>query len=1068
MWRKLPIEPQEWRLVLWAGCVLALTGWADVSVQNAAETLFLKRIGVEYLPIAFLVSSLLLVGTTAGMARLVARRDRTALLPQVFVGLAVVLLPLWSAVRSDAPGSVVLLVLLSIQIKAISLVVFWVALGDLLHARQAKRLFAPLMGGLTLGAMCGSFASQPIGRALGVEGLLPFSSGVLALTAASALPLRRLRPARLDRGLGEEARRLPPPSGPAERERVARWRELWRDSRLFRLLLVSSAASGVLGTLLYLEFQLAADQATAGAHGEARLLALYAQLRGWLAGLVLLTQFAISSRLYGRIGVPTAAAFSPLVYLLGFVGLGISPSLPVAIGAVAAARIQDHAVYDPAQRILFNLFPEALRSRATGLLEGPVKRLGGASGNVLWMLAAAIGGVAWVAPLGLAVAALWLGACVRLWRSYPSLLLEASASRAALGFGRALEDLLDPTTLAQLRSELLDPDPMRVRAAIELVSHGPREPTLDTLASAARQASAATRPLLVAALDRLLEAGVTRPLQRSAAARDVEALLGEEASPDPRDRADLVQAFGRLAGGADGQAERAVLERALADPSPAVRLAARAALDRRGALAAGELDRALAEAVRGDDAALRRTAREEYRALLLGSPPDDLWLERLRSLAGLLDRPGDRLETAEALAEVAVVHGPAVQPIRASLLALRDDPDPRLRAAVLRYAGHALLAPQAPWVVEHLASEHPQIALAARDAALAYGPLAADALLVEHCFGKRSTRNAILSLVRELEVDNETLRDLYRRELDWIRRTVVLLHAVSGRDARRRAPQIVLQRLRERMDEGLHTALLFLTAIYDEDRIAELDALLRRSEGPRQDAILLEALESFLAPEDKAQLLPLFDTRSLEVRAAIAASGLRTPLPTFEEARRALLEDPDDLTREIAASALADGEGGAPGNRGGLVAERAIREDGEVLSPVEIALQIRSIPLFERLSTRQLLDLAGVASQESHPAQNVVFEEGDDGGCMYFVVDGEVEVRQGGQLRNTLGARSWFGELSVFDGVTRSATVITTRPTRLIRLERHELFSVMEDLPGIAIGICQSLSRRLREIERRP
>ena len=1072
MWRKLSIEPQEWRLVGWAGGVLALAGWADVSVQNAAETLFLKRVGVAYLPLAFLVSSLLLVLTTAGLVRLVSTRDRADLLPRVFAALALVLIPIWAAIRAGTPGAIPLLVLLSIQIKAIALVVFWVVLGDLLHARQAKRLLAPLMAGLTLGAMFGSFVSDPVGRALGIEGLLPFASGVLVAAALASLPLRRMRPARLDRGLGEEASRTPAPIAPLpdSPERMATFRELWRESRLFRLLLVSATSSGLLGTLLYLQFQFVADQATGGAQGEERLLGLYAQLRGWLNGLVLLAQIGLSSRLYGRIGVPLASAISPLVYLLGFVGLGVQPSLLIAITAIAAARVQDHAVYDPAQRILFNLFPEALRSRATGLLAGPIKRLGGALGNVAWLLALALGGAAWVSSLGLAVAAFWLGSCLLLWRRYSSLLMEETASRVALGDGLVVEDMLDPATLAELGRELLDPDPVRCRTAIELVSVGPRDGAVDTLASAARRAHDSTRPLLVAALDRLLEVGVTSPLHRPSAARDVKALLDDGEGLDERDRADLVQAYGRLASAPEDGADRAVFERALADSSSAVRLAAHAALHSRGVVAADALDQALVSAVHGGDDASRRTAREEFRAILLCSRTDDTWEARLHSLADLLASPEDRVETAEALAEIAARHGPAAAPVAESVLSLRDDPDPRLRAAILRYAGHAGLAQQAPWIVEHVASEHRETTAAARDALLALGPQAADALLIEHCFGRRSTRDAILSLVRELEVDTETLRDLYRRELDWIRHTLVMLHAISDGEegARRRrsengegrAPEIVVQRLQERMDEGLHTALLFLTAIHDEDRIAELDDLLRRTQGVRQHAILLEALESFLTPKEKSQLLPLFDSRSLAVRAGIAASGLRVRTPTFEEARRALLDDPDELTREIAVSTFSNGSG--------VVAGRSIGKDGVMLSPVEIALQIRSIPLFERLSTRQLLDLAAVVHEESYPAGSVVFEEGDDGTCMYFIVDGEVEIRQGDVLRATLGARGWFGEMAVFDGVTRSATVVTTGPTQLIRLERHDLLSVMEELPSIAIGICQSLSRRLREVERRP
>jgi len=41
------VEPRERRILLWGSAALFLAGWADVSVKNVSETLFLKRIGVE-------------------------------------------------------------------------------------------------------------------------------------------------------------------------------------------------------------------------------------------------------------------------------------------------------------------------------------------------------------------------------------------------------------------------------------------------------------------------------------------------------------------------------------------------------------------------------------------------------------------------------------------------------------------------------------------------------------------------------------------------------------------------------------------------------------------------------------------------------------------------------------------------------------------------------------------------------------------------------------------------------------------------------------------------------------
>ena len=96
MLRKLGIEPGEAKVFAWGAAALFLMGWADVSVKNVSETLFIKRVGVEHLPLVFLANSILLVATTYLVGRIAARADRLRLLPYVLVGLAIALLPLWS------------------------------------------------------------------------------------------------------------------------------------------------------------------------------------------------------------------------------------------------------------------------------------------------------------------------------------------------------------------------------------------------------------------------------------------------------------------------------------------------------------------------------------------------------------------------------------------------------------------------------------------------------------------------------------------------------------------------------------------------------------------------------------------------------------------------------------------------------------------------------------------------------------------------------------------------------------------------------------------------------------
>ena len=79
------------------------------------------------------------------------------------------------------------------------------------------------------------------------------------------------------------------------------------------------------------------------------------------------------------------------------------------------------------------------------------------------------------------------------------------------------------------------------------------------------------------------------------------------------------------------------------------------------------------------------------------------------------------------------------------------------------------------------------------------------------------------------------------------------------------------------------------------------------------------------------------------------------------------------------------------------------------------------------------------------------------------IVSGTVSVTRGGEHISDAGAGEFFGEMSVFDGETRSATVAAAAPVHVLSLERHELFQLMDEQPSLAIAMCQTLAQRVRD-----
>jgi CRP-like cAMP-binding protein len=102
-----------------------------------------------------------------------------------------------------------------------------------------------------------------------------------------------------------------------------------------------------------------------------------------------------------------------------------------------------------------------------------------------------------------------------------------------------------------------------------------------------------------------------------------------------------------------------------------------------------------------------------------------------------------------------------------------------------------------------------------------------------------------------------------------------------------------------------------------------------------------------------------------------------------------------------------------------------------------------------------------------------LFREGDEGGSMFLLLDGELSVNLRGDAHGVslLSPGDVIGEQSCLDPAPRSATLIATRDTLAMELTRPGLERIALALPRVAsclVGlIVRALSRRLRAIDER-
>jgi hypothetical protein len=274
-----------------------------------------------------------------------------------------------------------------------------------------------------------------------------------------------------------------------------------------------------------------------------------------------------------------------------------------------------------------------------------------------------------------------------------------------------------------------------------------------------------------------------------------------------------------------------------------------------------------------------------------------------------------------------------------------------------------------------------------------------------------------------------------------------MLHMLALRN--RAVFSLLRQRLEERVGEKLHTALLFLAAIRHEDRIAELGERLRDpSNESRRHAIVLEALEATLQTDEGQRLIPILERGSLIVKAEQLARS--QPVPSFDETLGELLKDADELTRHIAA--------------GLAVAAGFEVEDHERVDAVEKMLHLKALPIFEELSARQLMNLARTVKEETVRSGEPVVEQGDCDDRLFLVVEGVIHIVRGETLLAEMGPGDFFGEIALFEGIARTATAVAESKVRLLALERTDLLDLIEEMPGIAVALIQTLSRRVRDL----
>lgn len=126
---------------------------------------------------------------------------------------------------------------------------------------------------------------------------------------------------------------------------------------------------------------------------------------------------------------------------------------------------------------------------------------------------------------------------------------------------------------------------------------------------------------------------------------------------------------------------------------------------------------------------------------------------------------------------------------------------------------------------------------------------------------------------------------------------------------------------------------------------------------------------------------------------------------------------------------------------------------------------LRNIPLLQPLSSDERNRLAPLIRRERFGAGETIIHVGEPGDCLYIMASGQVDVfTQEDLCVGTLTEGSYFGEMSLMTGETRSATVVATVDCELYIVDKAAFEAVLVNNEALVDTIVAQLQQRRDEL----
>lgn len=150
-----------------------------------------------------------------------------------------------------------------------------------------------------------------------------------------------------------------------------------------------------------------------------------------------------------------------------------------------------------------------------------------------------------------------------------------------------------------------------------------------------------------------------------------------------------------------------------------------------------------------------------------------------------------------------------------------------------------------------------------------------------------------------------------------------------------------------------------------------------------------------------------------------------------------------------------------------------LQKKAEEITPEEVfsttAERLNNVSIFAPLSNEEIERLANASKSRIYAPGEAIVHRGQEGNSMYVIIRGAVKVQiPENDYQKTIGTlreNDFFGEMSLLTGEPRTATVIATEESEVLRIDKEGLKPIFESNPTLVSTVSELVEER-RELLR--